>query len=157
YGVVASQISNISTSISVNRCYWAGDHGVKLLGNGRSIPSFAATGGPVPSDEDNNLALWSLLYKDPYFELRMLGQQSTSPTPGVPGASTPSVRLLETLQNLDSTEDLGSFIQKAGLTNEFRLSLDDVSKYCEQENALSNMRGNSAEYSRALARSIVAT
>src|SRR5664279_3064416 len=46
--------------------------GARLLAGGASIPGYGDTGGAEPSEADQLLALWSVLYTDPWYELRLL-------------------------------------------------------------------------------------
>ena len=62
-------------------CYWGETCGARLNAGGASIPNFDPTraiGAQVP-DEELEVALWALLYRDPLFECRLLKQASVAP------------------------------------------------------------------------------
>lgn len=59
-------------------CLWGDKHGAKLSRDGRSIPDFEGVEAPKPDDEAYQ-ALWSLLARDPCYELREL---TGEPVPG---------------------------------------------------------------------------
>ena len=62
--------------VSAHRCYW-GHLGSDLHAKGASIPRYDSTraiasDGSGASPEDYTIALWAMLYDDPFYELRVL-------------------------------------------------------------------------------------
>jgi hypothetical protein len=112
------------SGIQVDECLW-GDHlGVRLHGNGSSIPPdlpHLAVGDVTPEDED--VALWSVLYQDPVYELRLLQNNAGAPGIGggfVPGGESPTQMLQERMQSLARLDALSEETRAALVEAGFR-------------------------------------
>lgn len=54
-------------------CYWGDVYGAKLWQKGESIPDYQQVDSEDDiSEEDEKLTLWEILYRDPFYELRLL-------------------------------------------------------------------------------------
>lgn len=86
--------------INIHEALWGDELGVRLHGNGSTIPpdehTLAVAGAAA---EDEIVALWSMLFEDPLYELRLISSQ---PARGgsaafVPGRQTPAAALQEAM------------------------------------------------------------
>ena len=104
-------------------CLWGDPLGAKLNKDGASIPTYdESQGGKKLTPEEENIRLWKALYKDPFYEIRLLGLRSLQSQNAIPGRLTPSQELKGRVANLTQDEtlktkldglDLGSFFGKA--------------------------------------------
>src|SRR5689334_14655540 len=91
--------------VEVPGCFWGEAEGAQLRAEGASIPGFKETGGEEPSEADQVLALWTILYTDPWYELRLLRYRPPPPPP--PFVQTPPpVLLLRTVEEFTPSTDL---------------------------------------------------
>src|SRR5260370_25746464 len=83
---ISKQLTTRRPGVRVHRCYWGADYGTRLGKGGASIPGFETKRDAMrePDDAEYTLYLWSLLYQDPLFEIRLLGLKDASSgfTPG---------------------------------------------------------------------------
>jgi len=104
-------------------CLWGDPVGAKLNKGGVSIPSYDETqGGKQRSLEDENIQLWEALYKDPSYEMRLLGLRSLQSQTSAPGKQTPAQELQGRVEDLLANPelqtklnalDIGSFFSRA--------------------------------------------
>ena len=60
--------------VSLIPCLWGDVLGAKLNADGASIPTYnKSEGGKKLTPEEENIRLWKALYKDPFYEIRLLG------------------------------------------------------------------------------------
>src|SRR5215470_13953559 len=69
---IKRQLNGRGSAVDVRGCFWGEAAGARLLAGGASIPGYGESGGTEPSEADQLLALWSVLYTDPWYELRLL-------------------------------------------------------------------------------------
>ena len=98
-----------------------GDYkGAKLKADGASIPTYPETGGnkpPALSPEEEDRRRWDVLYKDPFYEMRLLGLR---PSLGR-GSFDASAKKLETrVQSLTSDDELQSKLEDFKFGQVFR-------------------------------------
>ena len=106
--------------ISLHKCYWGGTEGSKLHADGASVPKEEATRAlsqELP-DAEYDLALWELLYRDPFYELRLYIAQQHGEEEVPPGQRPPGENVLEKLEQLQTTT-LDQSIAKAELQEVF--------------------------------------
>lgn len=104
-------------------CLWGEPLGAKLNADGASIPTYdESQGGKKLTPEEENIHLWESLYKDPFYEIRLLGLRSLQSQNAIPGRLTPSQELKDriadltkdaTLQTKLDTLEIGEFFDKA--------------------------------------------
>jgi len=104
-------------------CLWGDPVGAKLNKGGVSIPSYDETqGGKQRSPEEENIQLWEALYKDPSYEMRLLGLRSLQSQTSAPGKQTPAQELQGRVEDLLANPelqtklnalDIGSFFSRA--------------------------------------------
>jgi len=66
---ISAGLQKVAPTIRLEPCLWGDAFGAKLGMDGVSIPEFSRASAASPS-EDQTLALWELLARDPLFELR---------------------------------------------------------------------------------------
>lgn len=82
-------------------CLWGDPLGAKLNADGASIPTYdEAQGGKKLTHEEENIHLWEALYKDPFYEIRLLGLRSLQAQNNSPGKRTPAQELKERVADL---------------------------------------------------------
>jgi hypothetical protein len=75
-------------------CLWGDALGAKLNAGGGSIPNYGETqGGQELTTEEASIRLWESLYRDPFYEIRLLGLRPLQAQTGIPGQLTPSQKL----------------------------------------------------------------
>lgn len=72
FDVIQRRLAEKRPDFAVVPCYWGETRGARLWHGGDSVPSYdtARSIGALPADEA--VALWSLLYQDPLWELRTI-------------------------------------------------------------------------------------
>lgn len=87
-------------------CLWGDPLGAKLNADGASIPTYdESQGGKKLTPEEENIRLWEALYKDPFYEIRLLGLRSLQAQNAAPGKLIPSQELKGRVADL--TKDAG--------------------------------------------------
>lgn len=71
FAKIAKGLDAIAPNLRLEQCLWGDAHGASFSMNGASIPDFTLEPAAEP-DEDQMIALWELLARDPEFELREL-------------------------------------------------------------------------------------
>lgn len=112
--------------ISLVPCLWGDSLGANLNANGASIPSYPKTGGDALEElntTEEKFRLWEALYRDPFYEMRLLGLRSLQGDAMIPpGMQSPSAKLESRVAGLTSLPDLkakldqleiGGFFQQA--------------------------------------------
>lgn len=104
-------------------CLWGDVLGAKLNADGASIPTYnESEGGKKLTPEEENIRLWEALYKDPFYEIRLLGLRSLQAQNVIPGRLIPSQELKSrvadlttdvTLQTKLEVLEIGAFFGKA--------------------------------------------
>jgi hypothetical protein len=88
-------------------CLWGDSLGAKLNADGASIPTYDETqGGKELTPEEENILLWESLYKDPFYEMRLLGLRPQQAQTVIPGKPTPSQELRIRVETLPTDTDL---------------------------------------------------
>jgi hypothetical protein len=79
FETVQRKLSIFAPNAKLVPCYWGKSCGAELRQGGDSIPTYGLTRaiGGTPPVEDA-VALWTLLYQDPLFELRLLADRGES-------------------------------------------------------------------------------
>ncbi|MER9702222.1 hypothetical protein [Mesorhizobium sp. M0146] len=152
------------SGLTVVEALWGDRLGVKLLGDGASIPSDEQTlaiGDSTPEDEA--IALWSLLYDDPLYELRLYEattRGSSNQGAFIPGRLTPAATLEKGLQSILQTVPGGSIdvaLEESGLTGgALTKAAQAVKKSSAYAAVLLTLREPLGPFRSALARAIVA-
>jgi hypothetical protein len=156
FAVVKQRLLGLDPTISVRACFWGGSEGAELNADGVSIPDYAETGGAAPWLEEEDLALWAVLYTDPWYEMRLL---SNWPADGelAPGTVPPSARLRGQIGNFVPPEELGQLLASYDLRLEFDAACASLQAAPEFRRLADTATGeNLNEFRKAVARALVA-
>lgn len=156
---ITSELQSRRPELNVKPCYWGGSEGARLWHGGSSVPSYDTTRAIVAESEDEELALWDLLYQDSLWELRMLAIAGPSGGELPPGQLPAGERLDRKVQALDpSSGDLAPALASAGLTHAFESARAAVATSEPYRQALAAVGEDGLGALRlAVARAIVAT
>ena len=119
FGRIRSELQRRRPEFAVEPCYWGESEGARLWHGGSSIPTYDATRAIVPGPEDEELALWDLLYQDPLCELRMLAMAGPVGRELPPGRLPPGDKLDASVQALDPSGELAAALAAADLAETF--------------------------------------
>jgi hypothetical protein len=104
---IREQLSRLCPAVRVVPCFWGGEHGSVLHAGGASIPSgytgraievahdMAGETANASETENDSVALWALLEKDPLFELRLLAATTPGPAERPPWSEPPGQLLAD--------------------------------------------------------------
>lgn len=102
------------------RCYWGEPYGAQLHQHGDSIPTYATARavGEAVSEEDEELALWEMLYQDPWYELRLLAATGAAPEDELaPGETPPWQQVQERIEQFQPDQTLRDLLEQNGLAD----------------------------------------
>ncbi len=116
---VRSELHSRRPEFAVEPCYWGDAEGTRLWHNGASVPAYDTTRGITPGPEDEEIALWDLLYQDPSWELRMLAMAGPADGELPPGRLPPGDELDASVQALAPSQELTAALAAAGLAETF--------------------------------------
>lgn len=120
-GLVNSGVDGLG--LTVQEALWGPSLGARLLADGVTVPTdVEKLGVDGQSPEDQQIALWSLLYQDPLYELRLIG---SDPAPDanafVPGQKTPGQSLQDAINHLFNSpppDGISAALAEANLSSE---------------------------------------
>ena len=108
-------------------CLWGDPVGAKLNKGGVSIPSYDETqGGKQRSPEEENIQLWEALYKDPSYEMRLLGLRSLQSQTSAPGKQTPAQELQGRVEDLLANPELQTKLNALGIGSFFSRAYESI-------------------------------
>jgi hypothetical protein len=97
-------------------CLWGDSLGARLNADGASIPDYdEAEGGKKLTPEEENIRLWEALYKDPFYEIRLLGLRSLQAQNNIPGRPSPSQELKVRIAALPTDSALQTNLEALGI------------------------------------------
>lgn len=141
--------------LTVAGCFWGAAEGARLRADGRSIPGYGDTGGRVPSEADQLVALWSVLYTDPWYELRLLRYMPVAgPVPF--GQEPPSVLVQRAVSTFTPSAELAAQLARCDLLERFGEALEALRAAPELEQAVATAPADPLEHRRAIARALIA-
>ena len=153
---VRSELHQRRPELGVEPCYWGGAEGARLWHDGGSVPAYDATRGIVPGPEDEELALWSLLYQDPLWELRIFATSGPAGGELAPGRLPPGDMLDVRVQALDPSAELAAALAAAGLAETFESARAAIATSQPYRQALATASDSIGALRLAVARAIVA-
>jgi hypothetical protein len=161
FNLIERKLHEILPQLKAVRCYW-GDLGARFHKDGASIPLYDSTRATEErlNDEDYEIALWEQLYRDPFYELRILANRPIEQESFVPGHATPGEALDERVKNLEVTDPvLQEKLKEADIADIFDDAKRTVTSSQPYANAINILvdEANASAYSLAIARAIVAT
>ncbi|MCD2441864.1 alpha/beta fold hydrolase [Agromyces sp. SYSU K20354] len=153
---ITKSVDDRGLDVEVKGCFWGESEGAKLQLNGLSIPEYLdAGGGQQPSAADEQLALWSVLYTDPLYEMRLLRNYSSSTQ--VPlGQEPPAAILRRDVEGFTASDELTALLTANHLTDWFPAALQTVASSQEFAQALDTAPPEPLMHRQAIARAIVA-
>ncbi|MBB5866672.1 hypothetical protein F4553_000051 [Allocatelliglobosispora scoriae] len=153
--IIANKVAEHQVGGEVRGCFWGEAVGAQLRGGGGSIPGYADSGGDDPSEADQLIALWSVLYVDPWYEFRLLRHR---PPPGTVflGQDPPSVVLRETVRHYRPSPDLQDALSAVGLLEHFAVALEALRESREFDQAAATAAADPLDHRRAVARALIA-
>lgn len=140
-------------------CLWGDLLGAKLNAGGVSIPNYQeAKGGQTLTADEESIRFWESLYKDPIYEIRLLGLRPLQDEAFVPGAVPPAQKLEARVQALPESDELRAKLDRLGIGSVFddavrRVTTGPASK--PYERLLDTASSNLSEDYAAIARAIV--
>ena len=157
FAVVKQRLLGLDSKIAVQGCFWGGSEGAELRDDGASIPDYVDTrrGDPLPAEED--LALWAVLYTDPWYELRLLSNWPTGSGELAPGEVPTSVRFSEQVEGFVPSGELSRMLANYDLRSHFDAawsSLRSAPEFGRAADAATDENLN--ELRKAVARALVA-
>jgi hypothetical protein len=159
FNIINGEIKAKKPFVDVRRCLWGDRCGVKLNGGGSSIPTYdtARAVGPTLSGDDDIVALWSALYQDPLYELRLLALRQEESTEAIPGQMPPWTQLENAVRKLDPSLEVVELLQKTGYEPFWTDSHASVADSGELKDALRTVGSSAGEHRAAIARALVAS
>jgi hypothetical protein len=157
------------TGARVEPCYWGGPHGSQLFLGGISIPDFDTTraagedAAEIPDPTEYPIALWALLYDDPYAELELLALSVGGEAP--PGQEPAGAELDQRVRTLTpntgalppaARQELGALLAAVELTPHFVAARDDVVGRAAYRAAMAGTVEPLTDFRLAVARAILA-
>jgi hypothetical protein len=152
--LIEGRVAQQRLSVSVRGCFWGEAEGARLRVGGSSIPGYGDTGGHAPTYEDELMALWSVLYTDPWYELRVL--RHLPPPTLLPGQESPAGKLRRTIEQLEPPPELAVALSDAGLANLFGPAVSALRAAPEFDQALTTAPSDPLDHRRAIARAVIA-
>ncbi|MBD1853930.1 hypothetical protein H6F87_28870 [Cyanobacteria bacterium FACHB-502] len=108
-------------------CLWGDPLGAKLNAGGASIPTYEESqGGQELTLEEESVRLWENLYKDPFYEMRLLGLRPLKAQRSVPGQVTPSQQLRSRAESLTANVELQSKLNDLGIGAVFKQACEVI-------------------------------
>lgn len=152
--LIEAQVAKQLPTVRVEGCCWGDTEGARLNADGRSIPGYDASGGHAPTEEDEILAMWSVLYTDPWYELRLLRSlpKTLAPLNAVP----PAVELREQVQQFAPSDSLATALTVVNLRERFDDALGALRAAPELGQAAATAPRDPLEHRRAIGRALIA-
>ncbi|WP_347469082.1 hypothetical protein [Burkholderia stagnalis] len=152
---IAEGIRSVDPMGTLLPCLWGDVHGARLGLNGASIPEFSKEVRKVP-DNGQIVALWDLLARDPFFELREL-TASTSKGLESPNEKTRKSEFVDILRALDQDPALLESLRGHVLPVQWHETVDAVTTSTALKDALAAVPRIDSTLRLAVARSLVAS
>jgi len=139
----------------VRGCFWGAAEGAQFVCGGASVPAYRASGGGKTEADDQNIAVWGVLYRDPGYELRLLGLRP-APATGMGRGTPPSRRFLDLIRTYEPSADAVATFDRYGLLDDLGDGLRTVRDSPELGDAAATVDENGYEHRHAVARAIMA-
>jgi hypothetical protein len=157
FELIGNELAKRGINLALERCFWGGEHGASLHHDGASIPNYDSTRDPeTATDEEQMLALWDALYRDPLYELRALALQAGEGAAFVPGQQPPGEKLRARVPLFTPSAALQARWRAAGLGDTFNTARDQIAGSAAFHDALASAGDSLGPYYDATARAIVA-
>ncbi|MFJ3310666.1 esterase/lipase family protein [Streptomyces sp. NPDC086549] len=156
FGTVREALWELAPEREVRGCFWGAREGARLLFNGASIPGYADSGGGVDEKADEDIALWGVLYTDPWYELRLLGLGALPVVRTVPGGVSPAEEFRTAVQSFTPSGELLTLLARHDLGGFFSNALVALRRARELEEAARTADTGGHEHRHAAARALTA-
>jgi hypothetical protein len=157
FAVVEQRLLGMAPGTRVRGCFWGGAQGAELKAGGASIPEYDETSKTDPSPAEEDLALWAVLYTDPWYELRLLGDWPADDDEFAPGQVPPSALLAEQIEGLVPSAELHQLLSRHDLRAHFQAAHTALLAAQEVERAIAAATEATVnEHRKAVARALVA-
>jgi hypothetical protein len=156
FAQIAGELRAERPLLRLHECLWGDDFGAKLHAQGASIPGYDAARAVVPLEQDESSTLWSMLYDDPLFELRLLGLASRPGSELSPGEERPGADLDAAVHAFQPSAELEALLRKAGLTAHWDEAFRWVIQSREYGDAIAAIAASAVEHRMAIARAVTA-
>jgi hypothetical protein len=153
---IQSELQGRRPDLAAEPCYWGEAEGARLWHDGASVPAYDTTRGIDAEPEDEELALWDLLYRDPLWELRILATSGSAAGELPPGRQPPGDRLDAAVQGLEPSAELTAALDSAGMAGTFWSAKATVASSAPYRQALARAGDDLAALRLAVARAVVA-
>ncbi|MGW4754347.1 hypothetical protein [Streptomyces chartreusis] len=127
-----------------------------MLFNGASIPGYADSGGGTDEKADEDIALWGVLYTDPWYELRLLGLGAVPMVRMVPGQLSPAEEFRAAIRSYTPSAELLALLAQHDLGGFFTDALVALRGAPELEEAARTADTGGHEHRHAAARALTA-
>jgi len=160
---IREELSRLRPAVRVVPCFWGGEHGSVLNASGASIPSdytgraIEAGYGMASEIENDRVALWGLLEKDPLFELRLLATAMPDSVERPPWSEPPGQLLADQVGVLAQNETLARLLRETSSQEAFEAAVLTVLDSAAGMALLVHEPMLGSETRLALARALVAT
>ncbi|WUC43114.1 hypothetical protein OG692_14955 [Streptomyces cellulosae] len=152
---VRAELERLHPGVEVRGCFWGRQHGASLALDGASIPRYAKSQGGVPGGEDSEVAVWGVLYNDPWYELRLLGLRPPVAS-GMSRTGSPAQRFLSQVTDYTPCADTVAAFATHGLADDLSEALHTVLLAPEVADAAASVDEGGYEHRHAVARALVA-
>lgn len=159
FKIIENKIHVQRPDIKVIPCLWGDELGTRLNAKGASIPSYDETLAldNVVESEDKEIVLWAHLYREPLYELRLLGLKPREEGSANPFEDSPADKLQLSVKSLTTEGELQAKLTEAGIAEVFVEARAEVVRSDAYNQALRKISEVSfSEYCNAVARAIVA-
>jgi hypothetical protein len=146
--------ASLPGNVSFSGCFWGESEGARLTADGASVPGYRLTGGSADVDEE--LALWAVLYTDPWYELRLLRLVVSRSGHVPPGTLPPTVVLREQIKGFQPSNELRAKLGQEGLWAAFDNALAALLAAPEFDEATATAAPDLVEHRGAVARAVIA-
>jgi hypothetical protein len=143
--------------IPILPCLWGDSVGVKLHANGASIPTYATARAIAATSEDETMALWTVLYSDPLYELRLLASRKEDAPEAVPGQAPPWQVLQDAIDRFQPPDELKAELAKWGYLPYWDQAWQLLVQSGELQDAVRSAGPSAAEHRKAIARACTAS
>ncbi|MFD7878080.1 hypothetical protein ACFV5G_28965 [Streptomyces sp. NPDC059766] len=139
----------------VRGCFWGAAEGAKFVCDGASVPGYRTSGGGKTDGDDEDIAVWGVLYADFGYELRLLGLKP-APSSGMGRGTPPSRRFLDAIEAYRPSSAAVAVFRGHGLLDDLAEALRTVQASPELRDAAATVDENGYEHRHAVARAVVA-
>src|ERR1035438_2920741 len=158
FAVIRGELQAEKPLLDILDCRWYEHCGVTLHFDGASIPTYATARavGAVPGSEED-MAVWSLLYEDPLYELRMFAVRGGGAKELPPGKAPPWTGLQNAVNRLIVSAEMQQSLARSGLAPYWPQAFTLVRSSGVTADAIKTVGSAASEHRTAIARAIIAT